>query len=609
MGFLGSLLFKNHQEKAIAGIAIAISGAQMLLALVYAAYCLVQGIPFYEEHLLTIYQNQDFKFGLDVFYDKTTAVYTIVAAVIIFIISVFSKTYLHRESGFKRFYNHAFLFNTGLHTLLLAGNFEFLFLGWEIVGISSFLLIAFYRDRYLPVRNAMKVLSFYRIGDVALLGAIWFSHHLFHTNIIFENLSNHAFILEAVADYPTRTLMVGLLFLVAASVKSAQLPFSVWLPRAMEGPTVSSALFYGSLSVHIGVYLLLRVYPVWEPVMLVKVLVIIIGLSTAIVGSMISQVQATAKTQIAYSSLAQIGLIFVEIALGWHYLALLHFAANAFLRTYQLLVSPSVMSYLIHEQFYSYNPNKSQPFSFLPKKLYYSLYMLSVKEYNLDTLWYQYMWLPFKKAGRSLHPLRSTVAEIIFIVLMVLGGVFYLLYPTDAAYQYTFIAAIYGAISLILVLIAATERFSAIRAWIYVAMSQVFFMLSIVQQHRFHFTDIVFYLSGTVGAFAGGLLALNWVKTKENTIHLNEFHGHIYEHPNYALLFLVSALTIVGFPISPTFLGFDILFSEIEFSHRLLLVLNCLTFVVLEIAVLRIYARVFLGQHIKTYHEVAFRSS
>lgn len=609
LGFLLSLLFKNHEEKAISTIAIASAGLHVLLAIGLFSYWLTQGHPAQSFTIVTIYKSSEFNFAIDLYYDKLTAVYSIVASILMFIVGFFSKTYMHRESGYKRFYNHYLLFYVGINLLIIAGNFETFFLGWEIVGITSFLLISFYRDRYLPVRNSMKVLSFYRLGDVALVGAIWFCHHLFNTNILFKDLGDTPLLYDATHHHPIQGLLISLLFVQAACVKSAQFPFSSWLPRALEGPTVSSAIFYGSLSVHIGVFLLIRTYPIWANVLVAKIVIIAIGVTTALIASFIASVQPTAKTQIAYSSMAQIGLMFIEIAMGWHVFALVHFAMNAFLRTYQLLVSPSIMSYLIHEQFFKYNPNKKQPYSFLPSKMKNSLYMLSIKEFNLDFMWYQYMWLPFKKFGKSFHFLRSRVAESVFVILMMLGLIFYIVRPIDGIHQYAFVSWIYAGVALILILIAWTERRSAMRSWVYIAMSQVFFMLSIVQQHHFELIQIALYMSGTIGAFIGGVWCLDKVKSHENNISLNEFHGHIYEHPKFGLFFLICALTMVGFPISPTFIGLDIMFSDIELHHRILLILSAMTFIVLELAVIRIYARIFLGQHIKTYHEVAFRSS
>lgn len=131
-------------------------------------------------------------------------------------------------------------------------------------------------------------------------------------------------------DHHTLGILISIMLLIAAAAKSAQLPFSSWLPRAMEGPTTSSAIFYGSLSVHIGVFVLLRTYPFWENIAIIKIGVVLIGLFTSIIATSIALVQSSVKTQIAYSSIAQIGIMFIEVALGFHNLALLHFAGNAF---------------------------------------------------------------------------------------------------------------------------------------------------------------------------------------------------------------------------------------------------------------------------------------
>ena len=154
---------------------------------------------------------------------------------------------------------------------------------------------------------------------------------------------------------------IVIMIVLAAMIKSAQLPFTSWLPRAMEGPTSSSAIFYGSLSVHIGVFLLLRTWPFWQDMLWVKIVIIAIGALTGIIATLIARVQPTVKTQIAYSSAAQIGIIFIEVAFGFHILALVHFAGNAFLRTYQLLVSPSVLNYLVHHQYFHYHPPQEKP--------------------------------------------------------------------------------------------------------------------------------------------------------------------------------------------------------------------------------------------------------
>ena len=349
IGFIISFFFANKQEKLISAVAYSSVGLQLAGIVAFTSYWIFQNSPVLDVKHFVFYKEDNIEIFLDFYFDKSTAVFSILGALITFLVLVFSKYYLHRDEGYKRFFNTVLLFYFGYNIAVFAGNFETLFVGWEFLGITSFLLIAFYRDRYLPVKNALKTISLYRLGDICLILALWTSHHIWHENITFVKLDNLELVTSHIAEHYNSVLFLISMVVIAAAIKSAQFPFSSWLPRAMEGPTTSSAVFYGSLSVHLGVYLLLRTYNYWESIVAIKVIVIIIGIITAIVGTLIARVQSTVKTQIAYSSIAQIGLMFIEVALGWHILVLVHLSGNALLRTYQLLVSPSVLGYMIHD--------------------------------------------------------------------------------------------------------------------------------------------------------------------------------------------------------------------------------------------------------------------
>src|SRR5687768_5181836 len=355
-GFLLSLLLPKKNERLISGLTLATVVIYLLGFLSFLVYWLSNDYPILDRKHIVFFKEGNIEIFIDFYFDRITAVYAFVGALITWMVVIFSRFYIHRDHGFKRFFATIVLFFLGYNLVIFSGNFETLFVGWEILGICSLLLIAFYRDRYLPVRNGLKVISFYRLSDGCLLLAMWMSHHLWHENITFSKLNNQTLILNAIEQHYSLVIFIAIMILVAAAIKSAQLPFSSWLPRAMEGPTTSSAIFYGSLSVHLGAFILLRTYPFWQDLLVIKFFVVGIGLTTAIVAAGIAKVQSTVKTQIAYSSASQIGLIFTEIALGFHLLALVHFAGNAFLRSYQLLVSPSVLSYLVHDQVFNFKP-------------------------------------------------------------------------------------------------------------------------------------------------------------------------------------------------------------------------------------------------------------
>jgi NADH:ubiquinone oxidoreductase subunit 5 (subunit L)/multisubunit Na+/H+ antiporter MnhA subunit len=270
-----SLLLKRTNEKALSYIAIGTVGLQLFLGITFVSIWLIQGQPGINLKDIVLYRNEDYEFLIDFYFDKITATYLIVGAVLSFMVILYSRYYLHREEGYKRFFNTILFFYAGFNITICSGNFETLFIGWEILGISSFLLIAFYRNRFLPVKNAIKVFSVYRLGDIGLLLTMWMSHHLWHENITFLKLNNYTLVHEHLAGHSYVGIFISIMILVAAAAKSAQLPFSSWLPRAMEGPTPSSAIFYGSLSVHIGAFLLLRTFPFWENQTIVRAIIVV----------------------------------------------------------------------------------------------------------------------------------------------------------------------------------------------------------------------------------------------------------------------------------------------------------------------------------------------
>ena len=605
LAFFATLLWQNKSEKAIGRIVRVAKASNILIALLFFVWWLLNGLEPISYKLVTLYQTEHFIFAIQLYYDEVTAVFSIIGAFLFFLVATFSKYYMHRDDGFKRFFNTILLFATAYNFIILAGNFETLFIGWEIKGICSFILIAFYRNRYLPVKNAFKAVSNYRISDVALMLAMWMMHHLTHQNINFSQLGA-AKELAVTAGQTGMAIFIVCMMILPAVIKSAQFPFTTWLPRAMEGPTASSAIFYGSLSVHIGIFLLLRTYPFWEDMLWAKILIVSIGAITAILGTIIARVQPTVKTQIAYSSAAQIGLMFIEIALGFHWLVLIHFAGNAFLRTYQLLVSPSVLNYLVHHQFFHYVKPTQKSVS----KIKASIYMLSIKEWNLDTIMFTYLWSPFKWIGKKTQFLQSNV----FMGTLALGGVVLLIVGYTKQDGIPFLndalPIVLMSIALLVILFAFSFRKSAIKAWIYLITAHLFIMASVLfNAPHIKLTEIVLYASGVLLAFLLGYYCLKKIKAIDNDISLNRFHGYVYEQNTTGFLFLISAMGMLGFPLTAAFVGIDVLFTYVNSNQFVLIMLMALCFVFIELSAFRILLRIFLGPHKKLYHPVAFRSS
>jgi len=609
LGFLFSLFIPGHKENFISKTAFGTVGLHMISFQIFLLYWLWNGHPTLNLKEITLFKTTGYEFFVDFYFDKITATYLFVGSLLTFLVTIYSRYYLHRETGYKRFFNTILFFYLGYNITIFSGNLETLFIGWEVLGISSFLLIAFYRDRYLPVKNAVKVFSIYRVGDVGLILAMWMSHHLFHENITFLKLNNFELVHEHLQGHSWIGIFISLMILISAAAKSAQLPFSTWLPRAMEGPTPSSAIFYGSLSVHIGVFILLRTFPFWEHQFSVRILIGLLGLTTSLVTTGIARVQSSVKSQIAYASIAQIGIIFIEVAAGFEYLALFHFAGNAFLRTYQLLVSPSVVSYQIREQFYNFIPHKQAASDSLPKKLEYSLYMLCLKEWNLDSFMYRYLWNPIKWAGKKLGYLTTPKVLRFFIPAYIAGALLFYYEEYVPAQLHGYLPLLFSIIGLLMVLKSFTERIHARMSWILVILNHFWVALSISFNEHFEFKHTLLYLSGIAVFGLFGYFILRVLKSREGSIDLDQFRGYSYKHPKLGFAFLLACLGVSGFPITPTFVGEDLIFTHIHEDQVLLAFFTALSFIIDGLAIMRIYARVFLGPHVKSVYEMAYRSS
>jgi len=608
-GFFISLLLPRKNEQLLARTALITIGIHLAAAFIFAGYWLFNQHPVLDSKHAVLFKTPDFEIFIDFYFDKITMAFMLVGGVLSLLVAIFSRYYMHREEGFKRFFITLLFFYLGYNIIIFSGNFETLFVGWEILGLCSFLLIAFYRDRYLPVKNGLKIISIYRLSDICLILAMWMSHHFWHENITFIKLNDAALVAGHLSEHYGYGIFIAVLLLIAAAAKSAQLPFSSWLPRAMEGPTTSSAIFYGSLSVHLGVFILLRSFPFWSDMLIVKTAVIAIGLLTAFIASGIARVQSSVKTQVAYASIAQIGIIFIEVTLGLHTLALAHFAGNAFLRTYQLLVSPSVLSYLIHNQFYHFDPANKHSKAPRFKKIMYTLYMLNIKEWNMDTAMYRFLWAPFKWAGQKMKFIDSKAAGVFMGIAFLSGIVFFVLEELLPSRMYSVLPVVYAFFALVLILTAFAERGNAIKAWLMIFAGQFFIALAIALNQHADLSHTALYLCGGVVSAFTGWWCLKKIKSTGNDIALNGFHGHVYEQPLIALLFLLSCLGVLGFPITPSFIGIDVLFSHIGSQQYVLVGFIALCFVFIELSVMRMYARIFMGQHKKTYHPIAFRSS
>ena len=362
--------------------------------------------------VITSSYHLKFEFVLDLL----SISYVLLTLVLCATIAAFSTRYLHRERGYNRFFVLFAVFLLGMVTAALSDTVETLFAGWEMVGLSSVLLIAFFQERPSPPRNGLRVWIVYRVCDAALMFAAILMHEINGAGDFDHLVGTQAWPKHDPLLIGPHFALLGLLFVIAAAGKSALVPFSGWLPRAMEGPTPSSAVFYGALSVHLGVFLLLRVSPVLDSAPWLSVLVITLGLVTSAFAYLAGRVQADIKSALAFASLTQVGIIIAEIGFGFRYLALIHLMGHACLRTLQFLRAPS----LLHDHHQLENAIGSRPRAEgvmweqrLPAGLQRWLFRFSLERGFLDAMLDRFVARPFVAFFRKLDAIDSAVSRII----------------------------------------------------------------------------------------------------------------------------------------------------------------------------------------------------
>lgn len=257
-----------------------------------------------------------------------------------YLIHLYSIGYMSGEADFRRYFACLNLFIAAMLLLVLAGHLLLLFIGWEGVGLASYLLIGFWYRRPTAVRAATKAFIVNRIGDLGLLLGLLLTFHLFGTGHITE-------ILQRAPDSfsPNAFLLVclTLLYFVGATGKSAQFPLHVWLPDAMEGPTPVSALIHAATMVTAGVYLLVRMHPLFLLTPTTLTIVGSIGAVTSLFAALCAWGQNDLKRVLAYSTISQLGLMFLACGSGAFYAALFHLTTHAFIKALLFLSAGNVV--------------------------------------------------------------------------------------------------------------------------------------------------------------------------------------------------------------------------------------------------------------------------
>src|SRR5262249_42258459 len=284
--------------------------------------------------------------------DQLTVVMVLVVTGVGFLIHIYSTGYMSHEGGYYRFFSYLNLFMFFMLILVLAANYVLLFVGWEGVGLASYLLIGFYFLKKSASDAGKKAFIVNRIGDFGFMLGMFLLFRTFHTldfSQLFQLIAAQNWPREAWGVFGTMTVASLLLFM-GATGKSAQLPLYVWLPDAMEGPTPVSAFIHAATMVTAGVYVVARSHILFEHSESAMVIVAIIGCATALFAATIGLVQTDIKRVLAYSTVSQLGYMFLAVGVGAFSAGIFHLMTHAFFKALLFLAAGSVIHAVGGEQ-------------------------------------------------------------------------------------------------------------------------------------------------------------------------------------------------------------------------------------------------------------------
>ncbi|HEX4581956.1 MAG TPA: NADH-quinone oxidoreductase subunit L [Acidobacteriaceae bacterium] len=347
VGFLLNGLFGPRLPKALVStIALLFTATPFLLVLhVYTSFSALS-LPYIERHsswIATSAFHADFAFALD----QLTLVMLLIVTGVGFLIHIYSVGYMAHEEGYWRFFAYLNLFMFFMLTLVLAENFLLMFVGWEGVGLASYLLIGFYFKKHSASNAGIKAFVVNRIGDFGFLLAMFLLIIHFGTLSFTEVASQiaqrpdwHGGVLTAIA----------LLLVLGATGKSAQIPLYVWLPDAMEGPTPVSALIHAATMVTAGVYMIVRTHALFDRAPLALSVVAVVGAATAFFAATVGILQTDIKRVLAYSTISQLGYMFLACGAAAYSAAIFHLLTHAFFKALLFLAAGSVIHAVGGEQ-------------------------------------------------------------------------------------------------------------------------------------------------------------------------------------------------------------------------------------------------------------------
>jgi len=343
-GFFG----RRFSRQAVSAVALSFCGAAFVMALYVAARFSSLELP-HAEFLAHWIRSGNFMVNFEFYLDQLTLVMLLVVTGVGFLIHIYSVGYMWEEGGFYRFFSYLNLFMFFMLTLVLAGNYLQMFIGWEGVGLASYLLIGFWFTKDSAASAGKKAFIVNRIGDFGFLVALFLLIKHFGS-------LNFTEVFAQIAPQPAETVgfglltWIGILLMVGAAGKSAQIPLYVWLPDAMEGPTPVSALIHAATMVTAGVYMVARSHVIFDHAPNALTMVAIIGTLTALFAATIGIAQTDIKKVLAYSTVSQLGYMFMACGVAAYSAGIFHLMTHAFFKGLLFLGAGSVIHAVGGEQ-------------------------------------------------------------------------------------------------------------------------------------------------------------------------------------------------------------------------------------------------------------------
>ena len=348
---VNGLLGKGFSKKLVAAVGVGFPGLAFVWALVAAVRFM--GLPQahvpYTEYIAPWITSGSFQAHIGFQLDQLSLVMLLVVTGVGFLIHIYSVGYMEHEGGYYRFFAYMNLFMFFMLMLILADNYLLMFVGWEGVGLASYLLIGFFFRRDSAANAGKKAFIVNRVGDFGfLLGMFLLVQHF--DSLTFSELFRNVSALPVETGGAGLLTAIALLLMVGACGKSAQLPLYVWLPDAMEGPTPVSALIHAATMVTAGVYMVARSNPIFSRSPIALTTVAIIGCLTALFAATIGMAQTDIKRVLAYSTISQLGYMFMACGVAAYSAGIFHLMTHAFFKALLFLSAGSVIHALSGEQ-------------------------------------------------------------------------------------------------------------------------------------------------------------------------------------------------------------------------------------------------------------------